>query len=305
MLKGARAALQSKGRLILSFENGAHALNRLALLRGDLPAPVGDDDSRPARLLTLSCVEEWLEDAGFALGDIDREESENAPWQEESGGEAVPDELRAKWTEDADLRTRRFTLVAYALPREELQWWQERLRSLAEQLEEARCRIAELTRSSDRQEETALDSLAANLDRVMAQRDDLRRRLLEAHDNLMRRDDEIRQLRLELASKPETDRPEDLETVSSTELDEYRARVDHLQREVEAKNQLVTQLADVELKNQQLANLVIELEGFRTTIDLKDRQISELQARLQAIHDGMFGRTYRLVRAVLTLGRRS
>jgi 2-polyprenyl-3-methyl-5-hydroxy-6-metoxy-1,4-benzoquinol methylase len=178
-----RPFLNPDGSFVISVPNVAHGSVRLALLSGDFKyADIGLLDSTHLRVFTRETLERLLDDAELGLIELCRHELDLEASEVAFDAGAVPPGLRAELEEDPEARTYQFVVKAIPMEREGLRELQRRLREVAE-LRLAAERVGELEKS-----------LAA----ISGREADLRRGLIEAHDQLLRKDVDIDNLHKEL-----------------------------------------------------------------------------------------------------------
>jgi SAM-dependent methyltransferase len=219
-----KAFLKPDGCFVISFPNVAHGSVRLALLSGRFDyRDIGLLDATHLRFFTRESFEEMLDEAELGLAVLHRHELNLDASEVPFDDEAVPPDLLKRLEDDPDARTYQYVVKALPMSRPGLREIQARMRELAElrevtvEVEALHGRIAELE-----------GALAA----IGGREGELRGALIEAHDQLLRRDAELDSLR-------ESDRREinardvDLENVR-TELnrvnDELVAALGGLQR---------------------------------------------------------------------------
>lgn len=190
VLQAARKHLRPEGYVVAAVPNVAHGNLRLALLGGRFPPGEGGPADSPRHFFTYESLVGLIEKAGFAIGTVEREEEDvSAP---DGASEAVVDLLDFV-SQAPEARTWRFVLVAYSLPWGGLGWVQERLRGLAEQYAAAR-READELREDLEAVNGHVQLLVEQQQASLTREKDLRARMLECHDQLQRRDEEVRGL---------------------------------------------------------------------------------------------------------------
>jgi hypothetical protein len=168
------------GCVVLAVSNGTHLASRLRALAGE-SSPGG------GAAFTRSSLVDVLESSGLVPTHWRRLRSGTS----NTWSPAVPEPVRAWLAGDPEAATERFVVRA-AVAREA-----DRLRSLRvdldEQLAAARRREAELVAELEalRAGRSSEDALRAELETRAAREEELRAMLLDAHDQLMRRDDEL------------------------------------------------------------------------------------------------------------------
>jgi 2-polyprenyl-3-methyl-5-hydroxy-6-metoxy-1,4-benzoquinol methylase len=180
-----RPLLKPEGFFVISVPNVAHGSVRLALLSGDFKyGDIGLLDSTHLRFFTRETLEQLLDDAELGLIEMCRHELDLEASEVAFDSGAVPPQLRDELENDPEARTYQFVVKAITMERDGLRELQRRLREVAE-LRVAAQRVGELEKS-----------LAA----ISGREADLRRGLIEAHDQLLRKDTDIEKLHRELTA---------------------------------------------------------------------------------------------------------
>jgi 2-polyprenyl-3-methyl-5-hydroxy-6-metoxy-1,4-benzoquinol methylase len=198
-LTALRGYLADDGAFVISIPNVAHGSVRLALLAGHFRyGDIGLLDSTHLRFFTRESFEQLLDEAELGLVELRRHDLNLDASEIEVDFDAVPDELRKALERDPDARTYQFVAKAVPMAREGLREIQGRLRELAElrfsaELEQ---RTAEHTAERVVELERALAEIAGR-------EGELRRALINAHDQLLRRDAELDELRRNSARREE------------------------------------------------------------------------------------------------------
>jgi 2-polyprenyl-3-methyl-5-hydroxy-6-metoxy-1,4-benzoquinol methylase len=186
VLRRLREFLKPDGFFVISVPNIAHGSVRLALLSGDFKyGDIGLLDSTHLRFFTRETLERLLDQAELGLIEMSRHELALEASEVAFDSAAVPPEIRDELENDPEARTYQFVVKAIPMEREGLRELQGRLREVAE-LRLAAERVGELERS-----------LAA----ISGREADLRRGLIEAHDQLQRKDIDIENLSKELTAQ--------------------------------------------------------------------------------------------------------
>ena len=174
----------------MSLPNVAHGSVRLALLEGRFPyQQSGLLDRTHLRFFTRESIGALLDDAGLAATEIYHQNLNIDASEIKFDHDAVPDELLSKLGSDPDAQTYQFVIKALPIEAPGLGEMQRRLRELAH--ENARLREAEP------QARKLQEALAA----LSSREGQLRSALIDTHDQLLRRDEEIRRLQAELTSR--------------------------------------------------------------------------------------------------------
>lgn len=171
-----RPFLKPDGCLVVSVPNVAHGSVRLALLSGHFDySEIGLLDSTHLRFFTRETLEQLLDDAELGLAELNRHELNLDASEVPFDAAAVPAQLREELDSDPDARTYQFVVKAIPMEREGLREIQRRLHELAA-LRLTAARAAELEKA---------------LAEIGGREGELRRALIDAHDQLLRRDAEI------------------------------------------------------------------------------------------------------------------
>src|SRR5262249_18080924 len=136
VLKTAIRHLRPNGYVVASVPNIAHLSVRLALLGGRFPySETGLLDHSHLRFYTRETVERVLEDAGFAIGHLERIERTPERSEVPYDRAIIPASLLESLLQDPESRTYQILVVAYPLPIEGLPFVQSRMRQLSEDTE--------------------------------------------------------------------------------------------------------------------------------------------------------------------------
>lgn len=173
---------------------------------------------------------------------------------------SVPAELRAALDADIEARTYQFVVKAIPMARPGLRELQHRLRDLARTRDDAERERDELRRVVARQA-----SLEATVAALSGREGALRRSLVDAHDQLLRRDVEIEKIR-----------------AKANLADAYEQDIERLLGELEDKHQEM--LAAVDNAGRQL--------------DVLNAEIRRLRARIDRVRQSPPGRLYVKVRSL-------
>lgn len=183
-----RSYLKSDGAFVISVPNVAHGSVRLALLEGHFDyQKIGLLDATHLRFFTRESLEHMLDEAELGIAELHRHDLNLNASEVPFDPETVPQELRRQLELDADARTYQFVVKAFPMTREGLREIQARLREVAE-LRVAAARVAELERA---------------MAEIGSREGELRRALIDAHDQLLRRDEELESLRKTAARREE------------------------------------------------------------------------------------------------------
>ena len=146
VLKTLKKYLRPDGSLVSSVSNVAHGALRIKLLREGRLSRTENDRAVPRSLhsYTRETLEQLLEEAGFAVGRLERCELPVERSDVSQDDPAVPAKLLENLSQDADARATHFVALAYPLPHSHLNLIQERMREMAEQNDAARRELAAL-----------------------------------------------------------------------------------------------------------------------------------------------------------------
>lgn len=166
--------LTDDGAFVLSIPNVAHGSVRLALLDGQFDyQDIGLLDRTHLTFFTRQTLEAMLDQAELGMAVLSRHELNLDASEVSFDADAVPDELRRRLDEDPDARTYQFVVKAVPMGRDGLRELQRRLREQAGA-------SADLLRA-----EAQVQELGAALAQVVGREGELRRSLVEAHDQLL------------------------------------------------------------------------------------------------------------------------
>lgn len=204
--------LKPDGSFVISFPNVAHGSVRLSLLSGRFDyQDIGLLDSTHLRFFTRESFEELLDEAELGLAVLHRHELNLDASEVPFDIDTVPPEVRERLESDPDARTYQYVVKAKPMSEAGLREIQARLRELAE-LREVTGEVEALNRVVDEREKRIAE-LESTIAEVGGREGELRRALIEAHDQLLRRDAEI-----ESMQKAQAGRDQDIENVRA-ELD--------------------------------------------------------------------------------------
>ncbi len=183
VLRTLRPFLADEGAFVISVPNVAHGSVRLSLLSGHFDyQEIGLLDSTHLHFFTRASFEELLDEAELGLAVLHRHELNLDASEVSFDADAVPPELREQLENDPDARTYQFVVKALPMERAGLREIQGRLRELAE-LKANDGRVPLL--------EARIVELESAMAAIAGREGELRGALIEAHDQLMRRDAEI------------------------------------------------------------------------------------------------------------------
>jgi len=184
VLQSVKQLLLPQGSIVISAPNVAHISIRLALLAGKFPyGERGLLDKTHLRFFTRESLEKLLSDAGLPIREFQRITNvpENPTQFEVPYDPAiVPPAMLEAISQDPDATTYQFVVSAYLPPEFVLQMEVSRLH---EEIRQRDLQIEEKNRQ--------IAGLKVQAETLLAREKDLRDMLLEAHDQLLRRDEEI------------------------------------------------------------------------------------------------------------------
>ena len=220
--------LKPDGCFVISFPNVAHGSVRLSLLTGRFDyQEIGLLDSTHLRFFTRESFEELLDEAELGLAILHRHELNLDASEVPFDVDMVPTDLRERLEGDPDARTYQYVVKAVPMARAGLREIQARLRELAETREVAE----EVDVLNDRLGER--DDRIAELETAIAaiggREGELRRALIDAHDQLLRRDAEI-----DKATRATSARESALEEARERDMENVRAELDRVNGELVA-----------------------------------------------------------------------
>jgi 2-polyprenyl-3-methyl-5-hydroxy-6-metoxy-1,4-benzoquinol methylase len=180
-LRRLREFLSPEGFFVISLPNVAHGSVRLALLEGRFPYQrVGLLDETHLRFFTRESIDELLDESELGAAEIYRQQLNLDASEVPFDAGAVPAEVLQALNRDPDARTYQFVIKAIPFAAHGLREFQRRMRELAH--ENARLREAVNERHAT----------------FSSREGELRRTLVDLHDQLLRRDEELHQLQEEL-----------------------------------------------------------------------------------------------------------
>jgi hypothetical protein len=194
-LRSLRPYLDPDGYFVISVPNVAHGSVRMALLTGHFDyREIGLLDSTHLRFFTRESFECLLDEAELGLAALHRHELNLDASEVSFDADALPAALREKLESEPDARTYQFVVKAIPMPQEGLREIQARLHELV-RLRAAAARTEEL--------EARTEELEQRLAEIGGREGELRRSLIEAHDQLLRRDTLIDELSQEALRRDE------------------------------------------------------------------------------------------------------
>lgn len=223
VLRRLRPFLSDDGAFVLSLPNVAHGSVRLALLGGQFDyQEIGLLDRTHLHFFTRRSIEQLLDDAELGIVAFNRHDLNIDASEVPFDAAVAPPELRAALDADPDARTYQFVVKAVPMPRAGLRELQRQLRETVEERDEARRELEQV-----RAELAAKSGIERQFALVSGREAELRRSLVDAHDQLLRRDAEM-----ERAGRR---RVEELQ-------DELRAAVDNAGAQIRVRDEEIQRL---------------------------------------------------------------
>lgn len=187
-LRRLRRFLSSDGHVVISVPNIAHGSVRIALLQGHFDyQPVGLLDTTHLRFFTRESIGDLLDEAELAVAEIYHQQLNIDAAEVPFDPAGVPAEVLENLHRDPMASTYQFVIKAVPLDTPGLRDIQRRLRELAHE----NATLRELSAQSDHVTEQESQRLREQLTQ-------LRGALINAHDQVLRRDEEIHRLQEEL-----------------------------------------------------------------------------------------------------------
>jgi O-antigen biosynthesis protein len=179
LLRRLRPFLTADGCFVISVPNVAHGSVRLALLSGRFDyQDIGLLDETHLRFFTRETLEQLLDEAELGLAELHRHDLALEASEVRFDRNAVSAELLEEINEDPDARTYQYVAKAIPMPTEGLREVQRRLRE-----------VVELRLRAERVEE-----LEGKLAEIAGREAELRRALIDAHDQLLQRDQQVAEM---------------------------------------------------------------------------------------------------------------
>jgi O-antigen biosynthesis protein len=193
-LRRLREFLAPGGFFVISLPNVAHGSVRLALLEGHFQYQrLGLLDATHLRFFTRESIEELLDEADLAMAEIYHQQLNIDASEVPFDRDAVSAEVMEQLKQDPDAQTYQFVIRAIPFELPGMRAMQRRMRDLATE-------VARLNEENSRLRETGrqLQELQGALAAIAGKEGQLRASLLDTHEQLFQRDQEISQLRAEL-----------------------------------------------------------------------------------------------------------
>lgn len=235
-LQRLRGFLTDDGAFVLSVPNVAHGSVRLALLSGRFDyQEIGLLDRTHLHFFTHDSLAEMLDDAELGIVALNRHDlnldASEVPFDEG----AVAPELRAALDADPDARTYQFVVKAVPMARAGLRELQLRLRTLAEE-RDALADALERERLAAAQATERAEELQRAFAEISGREGELRRALVDAHDQLLRRDAEL--------ERAQTGRVEELQEELQAAVDNAGAQIAHRDEQIRRLEVRLARIAD-------------------------------------------------------------
>jgi O-antigen biosynthesis protein len=270
LLKELRAFLSPGGYFVVSLPNVAHASVRLALLEGRFEyQDLGLLDRTHLHFFTHESIGQLFDEAELAMVEIHRQEAPIDTTEIAVDLEAVPPEIIRELKQDRDALTYQFVIKAVPLEASGMRELQSRLRAQALALDAAEVATdaAELARDAAERElglvreqnVPRMRELEEALAAISNREGEVRVALIEAHDQILRRDEQI---------------------------EEFNAK---LRKLVEERQQLQERLASID---QQHAAVAARLASAGEQLAVCGEEIRELRVRLARILNSPPARIY-------------
>lgn len=178
-LRRLEPCLAPDGYFVLSIPNVAHGSVRLALLEGRFDyQDLGLLDRTHLTFFTRESLEAMLDEAELGIAVLNRHELNLDASEVPFDPDRVPEELQRQLEADPDSRTYQFVVKAIPMGRDGLREVQRRMREQAVARSDAELRLAHV--------EAQAKELAVALAQVSGREGELRRALVDAHDQLLR-----------------------------------------------------------------------------------------------------------------------
>jgi hypothetical protein len=247
LLAAVQPLLAEGGAVVLGVPNAAHGTVRLALLAGQADA-AGIGGRRT--LFTLGHLESLLDEAELGVVELRRREEDFRSSPPAQDPAIAPDAVLRRLDGDPDARTAEFLVRAEPLGRPGMRAVQARLRELAaaaadaeRERDVARADLQAAERAAVeerhameqrlRQAEERIEELSSAFAEVSKRDGELRRALVDAHDQLLRRDREVDDLEGRLVSaETERDRLEVLREGDRDWIRQLEAAMEDQRRQI-------------------------------------------------------------------------
>ena len=183
LLQRLRPFLEPDGCFVISVPNVAHGSVRLALLHGHFEyQDIGLLDATHLRFFTRETLEQLLDEAELGLAELHRHELALEASEVRFDRDAVSAGLLEEINEDPDARTYQYVARAIPMPKEGLREVQRRLREVA----------------GGRLQAERVGELEGKVAQIAGREAELRRALIDAHDQLLSRDQQIAEMSVQV-----------------------------------------------------------------------------------------------------------
>jgi O-antigen biosynthesis protein len=197
VLRSLRTYLKPEGHFVVSLPNIAHASVRLALLAGRFEyRDLGLLDRTHLRFFTHESVAQLFDEAELAIVEIHRQEAPIDTTEIPVDLGAVPREIVNELELDPDARTYQFVIKAVPLEASGMRELQSRLREQALARDAAERELAMLREQATPRIRELEEALAA----ISGREGQVRIALIEAHDQILRRDEQVVELNEKLSN---------------------------------------------------------------------------------------------------------
>lgn len=191
LLRDLRAFLKPGGFFVVSLPNVAHASVRLALLEGRFDyQDLGLLDRTHLHFFTHKSIAQLFDEAELALVEIHRQEAPIDTTEITVDLDVVPPDVLRDLERDPDARTYQFVLKAIPLEAPGMRELQGRMRDLALAKDAAEQELALVRKQAVPRIQELEKALAA----ISGREGQVRVALIEAHDQILRRDEQIEEL---------------------------------------------------------------------------------------------------------------
>jgi 2-polyprenyl-3-methyl-5-hydroxy-6-metoxy-1,4-benzoquinol methylase len=273
-LRTLRDFLKPEGYFVVSVPNVAHASVRLALLDGRFSyQDLGLLDRTHLRFFTHESIAQLFDEAELAVVEVHRQEAGIDTTEITVDIDAVPAGIIKELEQDPDARTYQFVLKAIPLHAPGMRELQSRIREQALACDRAERELAlandqaerELALATDRAERELMPrirELEQALAEISAREGQLRVALIDAHDQLLSRDEQIDEFRLE-----------------NKELENARGELERIRDELKGVRGELAQLLD-------------RREADTAELAMRDAEVQKLKVRLDRILNSPPARIY-------------
>ena len=245
-LRRLRPYLSPDGFFVVSLPNIAHGSVRLSLLEGHFDyRDLGLLDRTHLRFFTYDSIARLFDDAELGIAELHRQDAPIAATEIPVDLGTVPEAALREIERDPNAHTYQFVIKAIPLERSGLREIQRRLREHALARDSAEAEAAGLRAEVER-----LSVLEQQLVAMATREGEVRTALVDAHDGMLRRDEEIHLLQEEIQSLRE-----ELKHQANRLAQEHHEDLqDHLQRAHESA------LGEVAARDEQIRRLRLRLD---------------------------------------------